>query len=196
MTEQAFKEVLSKMESNLEHTIKSLSANLNMLRSMRYYADAWQTHGLNNPFIEEHISFRGFLAERKPFSTVQNAQDYNYFLKQIENTMGYPAEYPYSFLLWGADSELEIQILVRTMNDWKGENFYQSPEEQKFLIVAFEGDFSMVPEKIKQLRSYAVEHGLAIREYAMLTPVQRHLFVSEGEPIIFVLGIPVREETP
>ena len=194
MTDQKLQEVLCNLESNLEHTIKALSANLNMVRSIRYYADAWQTYGLNNPFIENHISFHGFLAERKPFSDYEYAQDYNAFLKKVETVMGYPAEYPYSFLLWEIDSEIEIQMLVRTVDNWEGKNFYQSPEEQTFLIVAFEGNFSIIPEKIQQLKAYAVGNGLEIGDYAILTPVQRHLFVSQGEAIIFVLGIPVNIE--
>ncbi len=195
VTEQALQDVLSEMESNLEHTIKSLSANLNMVRSMRYYANAWQTHGLDIPFMEEHISFQGFLAERRPVSTVQNAQDYNSFLKQLESFMGHPAEYPYSFLLWETESEPEIQLLVRTLEEWDEKNFYRSPEDQTFLIVAFEGDFTAVSEKVEGLRAYAAKQGLKPGEYAMLTPVQRHLFVNPGEGIVFVLGIPVIAET-
>ena len=184
------------LETSLEQKLKCLSSGLSMVQSLQYYAIAWQTHGLNNPFLEEHISFQGFLSERKTFSGFRNASEHNAFLKQTETIMGHPLEFPYSFLIWETGSEPELQILIRTSEQWKEEGFFRTPPEQTFLIVAFEGDYRAVPDQLEQLRAYAEKREIETADYAMLTPVQRHLFASQGDPIIFVLGIPVRTKTP
>lgn len=191
LTDNELNSFLIRLESSIQEKLKALTASHNMVKSLRYYSDAWQSHGLNHPFLEEHITLQGFLSPAKSFSTFDYALDYNYFLRQCESIMGHPAEYPYSFILKGSDQNQSIQILLRTSEHWESDNFYCSQRDLRFLITAFEGSFAHVSEALDTLHDYARSHNIQFQDYAMLTPVQRYLFPSENDAAIFVLGVEV-----
>ncbi len=191
ITENALNTFLLQLEANLQENIKTLTASLNMVRSLQYYAEAWQSHGLNHPFLEENITLQGFLSPARPFSLFDYAWDYNYFLRQCESVMGHPAEYPYSFIIKSNGQEQTVQILLRTSEVWKSDNFYRTSSDLKFLILAFQGNYSDVPAALNTLYKYADCNQLHCREFAILTPVQRYLFPHETNSTIFVLGIEV-----
>ncbi len=189
----AMLDLLVQIRERIEKQIAVYQACQTMADNMIYYHRGWEEHGLNRPFLQDGIVCRGFLSA--PVDAVGNRGSlYSLeFVHFIEEKLGHPIEFPLSCLISAEKENSPVtRIFLRTTEEFDDPLFYYQPEADRYLIEAFQGTFDTIFSRLAQLTDYARSQNFFIAGPALATPVQRYLFASEDQEIVYVIGIPVK----
>ena len=163
-----------------------------MIESMIYYHEASAMQELDRISMKEGIHYQGLVSGRANYFLHRNAEYGHKFIRDSEERLGHPIEFPLSFLLDPQKVELsQMRMILRTNEILPGDDFYDSGPVEFHCIQAFQCDLDGVQKKVQAFLD-ALRRDYEPAGELLLTPVQNYLFHRTEETSVYVVGVPVR----
>lgn len=163
-----------------------------MIDSLIYYHETSSEQEPDRPFVKGRLHYHGLVSGRANFFLPENAELSHMFIRQAEERLGHPIEFPLSYLVDPREPDFSrMRLILRTREALSGEDFYDSGSCELNYIQSFRSDVTGLREKLLEFL-HIMEKDYEPQGEILLTPVQDYMFHREGERSVYVAGIPVR----